>query len=185
MYKRIQGFLKEPLHGNILGISGIDNFYPLIDMNKSEIVDVRFPSVDLQSLPFQDEKFDVVITDQVIEHLENPQKAISESYRVLKTGGIAIHTTCFINYMHPNPLDFWRFSPDALRYLCKTAGFNQVLQCEGWGNRFALILCFISDRLRFMDIPDSGWSVRHLIATKNENNYPISTWIIAKKGQLL
>jgi hypothetical protein len=32
-----------------------------------------------------------------------------------------------------------------------------------------------------MDIPESKWSIRHLIATWNEKSYPIVTWIVAKK----
>jgi len=31
-----------------------------------------------------------VISDQIIEHLKDPQKAIKESYRALKEDGIAI-----------------------------------------------------------------------------------------------
>lgn len=84
-----------------------------------------------------------------------------------------------MNYFHPALKDFWRFSPDALRSLCKE--FTEVLQCEGWGNRMALLLCFLGDRFRAMEIPDTKFSVRRLIATYNENRYPISTWIIAKK----
>lgn len=32
----------------------------------------------------KEESFDCVVSDQVIEHLENPGKAIAESHRVLK-----------------------------------------------------------------------------------------------------
>ena len=179
MYKRISQYFKEPMKGKILGISGINNFYPLIDMKNTELTEVEYPNVDMQELPFKENTFDFVITDQVIEHLENPGKAVYESYRVLKKGGIAIHTTCFMNYIHPFPLDFWRFSPDALRWLCRD--FSEILLCEGWGNRVALLLCFISDKLRFMNIPERKISIRQKIATWNEERYPIVTWVIAKK----
>ena len=180
MYKRIKECFKEPhtLNGKILGISGIENFRPLISKD-AEVLDVHYPEVDMQSLPYKDNSFDFVISDQVIEHLENPKKAIEESYRVLKRGGIAIHTTCFMNYIHYCPKDYWRFSPDALRYLCKD--FSEILQCEGWGNRIAILLCFISDKFRFMKIPETKWSIRRLIATYNEKRYPIVTWVVAKK----
>ena len=74
MYKRISECFQERINGKILGISGIKNFYPLIDMKKSEVVDVQYPEVDMQKLPFQNETFDYVISDQVIEHLQNPQQ---------------------------------------------------------------------------------------------------------------
>jgi len=179
MYKRISQCFKEPIKGEILGISGIKNFYPLIDMENAKLVEVEYPEVDMQALPFNEKTFDFVISDQVIEHLEDPQKAVNESRRVLKQGGIAIRTTCFINYVHPSPEDYWRFSVSALKYLC--GGFSEILQCEGSGNRIALLLCFISDRFRFMNIPETKWSMRHLIATYNERKYPIVTWVIARK----
>lgn len=179
MYGRIKRCFKESMTGKILGISGIKNFYPFIDMESAEITEVRYPDVDIQSLPFNENTFDYVISDQVIEHVENPKKAIHESYRVLQKGGIALHTTCFMNYFHPSPKDLWRFSPDALRYLCDE--FSEILQCEGFGNRILHLLCFTSDRFRFMKIPETKWSIRHLIATWNEKRYPIVTWVVAKK----
>lgn len=178
MYRRISETLNEPLGGKILGISGIDAFRPLIS-KQAEVLDVHYPEVDMQNLPFKDSSFDYVISDQVIEHLENPKKALLESYRVLKKGGIAIHTTCFINYVHPCPKDYWRFSPEALEYLCND--FSEILCCGGWGSRIAFFLCSISDRLRFMQIPDSHWSLRRVIALHNEEKYPIVTWVVAKK----
>lgn len=178
MYKKLMEFFKKSMDGKILVISGIGNFRPLISKN-AEVLDVQYPEVDMQNLPHKDNIFDFVISDQVIEHLEDPQKAVEESCRVLKEGGIAIHTTCFINYIHLCPKDFWRFSPEALRYLCKD--FSEILCCEGWGNRIAILLCFLSDRFRFIKIPDTKWSIRHLIATYNEKRYPIVTWVIAKK----
>ena len=179
MYKKISGYFKEPLKGKILSVSGINSFYPLIDMRNVELTEVNYPEVDMQNLPYENNVFDFVISDQVIEHLENPYKAIKESYRVLNKGGIAIHTTCFMNHIHRCPEDFWRFSPEALRHLCKE--FSEILYCEGWGNRIAILLCFLSDRFRFMRIREIKWSIRRLIATYNEEKYPIVTWVVAKK----
>jgi ubiquinone/menaquinone biosynthesis C-methylase UbiE len=184
MYKQIKQCLHRnnllPLSGTILGISGVEGFRPLIS-EKAKVIDARYPEVDMQDLPYDSNSFDCVISDQVIEHLEDPKKAIEESHRVLKENGIAIHTTCFINYIHRSPIDFWRFSPDALRYICEDCGFSQILQCEGWGNRIALLLCFVSDRFRGMNIPENRWSMRYLIATLNEERYPIVTWVMARK----
>jgi SAM-dependent methyltransferase len=179
MYKRIAQCFGEPIKGKILGVSGISNFHSLIDAGNADIIETSYPDVDMQNLPFDDDTFDFVISDQVIEHLQSPQKAINESYRVLKKGGIAIHTTCFMNYIHAFPIDFWRFSPDALRYLC--SDFSDILQCEGFGNRILHLLCFINDRFRSMNVPNTKLSILHLIATRNETRYPIVTWVVAKK----
>lgn len=183
MYKRVEECLTEnnylPMKGEILGISGIKNFYSLINMEESKLTETIYPDVDMQDLPFKDRQFDFVICDQVIEHIVNPAKAIDESYRVLKKGGIIVYTTCFMNYIHGCPIDLWRFSPDALEYLCKD--FSKIFQAEGWGNRIALLLCLMYERFRFMNIPDNKWSLRHLIATWNEKSYPIVTWVVARK----
>ena len=53
MYKRIKECFKEPMTGKILDISGIKNFYPAIDMKNAEIIEVQYPSVDMQNLPSQ------------------------------------------------------------------------------------------------------------------------------------
>jgi ubiquinone/menaquinone biosynthesis C-methylase UbiE len=46
--------------------------------------------IDTDSLPFEDEAFDVVVASHVIEHLQNPDFALREMYRVLKTSGLLI-----------------------------------------------------------------------------------------------
>jgi SAM-dependent methyltransferase len=43
--------------------------------------------------PFEDNKFDVVFSSQVIEHLHNTRLFVEEAYRVLKPGGTAIITS--------------------------------------------------------------------------------------------
>jgi SAM-dependent methyltransferase len=182
MYKQIEQCLKEndllPLEGKVLGITGVQAFRPLLSKN-AEIVETTYPETDMQKLAYADNIFDYVISDQVIEHLEDPKKAISESYRVLKKNGIAIHTTCFMNYVHNVPIDMWRFSPECLKFLCKD--FSKILLSGGWGNRVAILACFISEHFRNMNIPESRWSLRNLIATRNDKRYPIVVWIVAKK----
>ncbi len=179
MYRRISELFPEKIRGRILSISELGDISFLVDSKKSEITETHYPEVNMQKLPFKNESFDYVISDQVIEHLENPSKAVEESHRVLKQGGVAIHTTCFINYHHPSPKDYWRFSPDALKFLCKN--FSEILQCEGWGNRFAILTCFLGDRFRAIEIPDHKWSFRHWLATFKEDKYYILTWIVARK----
>jgi len=42
-------------------------------------------------LPFQDNTFDVVYSDQVFEHVQNYKEVISELYRVTKPNGVCLH----------------------------------------------------------------------------------------------
>ncbi len=47
---------------------------------------------DLQSLTFRDESFDLVISEDVFEHVPDIRKGFSEVHRVLKNGGLHIFT---------------------------------------------------------------------------------------------
>jgi len=53
----------------------------------SPIADVK---ADICDLPFEEDSFDVVFCNHVLEHIEDDQKAMSELYRVLKPGGMGI-----------------------------------------------------------------------------------------------
>ncbi|MCK9219695.1 MAG: methyltransferase domain-containing protein [Bacteroidales bacterium] len=46
--------------------------------------------LDITSIPYDKEVFDVIICNHVLEHIQNDKLAISELYRVLKPGGWAI-----------------------------------------------------------------------------------------------
>ena len=45
---------------------------------------------DILDLPFQDAMFDMVICNHVLEHVKDDTKAMSEIFRVLKSGGTAV-----------------------------------------------------------------------------------------------
>lgn len=47
---------------------------------------------DLQKLTFSDSSFDLIITQDVFEHIQEPEKAFAEIQRVLKPGGYHIFT---------------------------------------------------------------------------------------------
>lgn len=48
---------------------------------------------DLMNLSYQDNKFDIVLTSDTLEHIPDPERAIKEVYRILKPGGKHIFTT--------------------------------------------------------------------------------------------
>lgn len=58
--------------------------------------------IDGEILPFPDGEFDIVISDNVLEHLENPQATFAEVFRVLKKGGFFLVKTP--NKFHYMPL---------------------------------------------------------------------------------
>jgi ubiquinone/menaquinone biosynthesis C-methylase UbiE len=54
---------------------------------------------DLDHLPFESEKFDIVISRSVVEHLDDPGSVFREFYRVLRSGGKVVIVT-------PNKYDY-------------------------------------------------------------------------------
>jgi len=49
-------------------------------------------------LPFKNSSFNRVIMSEVIEHVEDERRVLSEAFRVIKPKGVFILTTCNINY---------------------------------------------------------------------------------------
>lgn len=64
-------------------------------------------------LPFRDDALDLVISQEVLEHLEDPVLWIQEIHRVLKPNGKFYCQLPFIIGYHPGPADYWRFTKEA------------------------------------------------------------------------
>lgn len=60
--------------------------YTTTDLN-SPLADVK---ADICDLPFKDNDYDIIFCNHVLEHIPDDAKAMSELYRVLKPGGMAI-----------------------------------------------------------------------------------------------
>ncbi|HEY2931197.1 MAG TPA: class I SAM-dependent methyltransferase [Acidobacteriota bacterium] len=68
-------------------------------------------------LPFFDGSFDVVLSNQVLEHVTDPCGAARELQRVLSDRGYLLVSCPFVWEVHNFPADYWRFSSQALRLL--------------------------------------------------------------------
>ena len=66
------------------------------ESDKGKIIN-GYRNENLESQTFKDESFDLVITQDVMEHIFNPQSAFSEIARTLKPGGAHIFTVPLIN----------------------------------------------------------------------------------------
>jgi hypothetical protein len=102
---------------------------------------------------------------------------VEQTWRVLRPGGIAIHTTVFCFPIHGAPSDFWRYTPDALRFLCRK--FSEIIECDGWGN--LQVWQWARRGMHFEPVPHARWHPLHKVATRNDPQWPITTWIVARK----
>lgn len=74
-------------------------FYPNIPLGQFH---EGFRNENLEQQTFDDASFDLVITQDVFEHIYNPEKAFAEIARTLKPGGMHIFTIPFENNHKPS-----------------------------------------------------------------------------------
>jgi ubiquinone/menaquinone biosynthesis C-methylase UbiE len=77
-----------------------------------------------EDIPFDDETFDAFICTEVLEHVDNFTRLISEMHRVLKQGGRGVITVPWSARYHYIPYDFYRFTPSSLSTIF--AAFSEV-----------------------------------------------------------
>lgn len=182
MYANLAGKLAEHDRADwtCLAVSDSKFFGEILGLRQCTYVEANYPEHDLSALRFDDAAFDYCISDQVLEHVEgDPFAAVRESVRVVKPGGLVVHTTCFINEIHGVPKDFWRFTPEALALLCRTSG-AEPLEVGGWGNREAWAL--IHAGFRTAPLPDEPGHPLYELAMRNEPQWPIVTWVVARRN---
>jgi len=79
------------------------------------------PEIDIigfgSELPFRDGTVDLVIAQEVLEHVPDFLELVAEIRRVLKPGGIFFCQVPFQIGFHPGPYDYWRFSRQGLEHL--------------------------------------------------------------------
>ena len=136
-----------------------------------------YPDHDAMALRFPDSTFDLVFSHQVLEHIPRPWLAAQEMIRVLKPGGIGIHTTCAFNPRHGQPhfRDYYRFHPEGL---AEVFGGMQVMECSEWGNREAI--------RHNVSVDDGhgdlgGRRFGEDIGSWSDGLYPWASWIVFQK----
>lgn len=75
-------------------------------------------------IPNKSDSFDCVLSTSVLEHLEEPMKALREAHRVLKPGGYAIYTIPLFWHLHEEPRDFYRFTRYGIKHIFEKVGFE-------------------------------------------------------------
>ncbi len=94
------------------------------------------------------ESFDSVLCNEVLEHVYEPQAVLREIHRVFKPGGHVYITVPMMWCLHYEPYDFWRYTPHSLRNLLTEAGF-EIKELERSGGVFSMIGQRMSDVLFF------------------------------------
>lgn len=140
----------------------------------------RYPEYDVCAGPFINEetgvplRFDLILANQVWEHLDRPYAATRNVLQMLRPGGFFWVAVPFFVPLHAAPQDNSRWSARGLKNLLIEGGFDEeAIHAEQWGNRHVA--------LRNME---ELWPPVYDEATddiKNDPNMPICAWALAQK----
>ncbi len=133
---------------------------------------LNFPDFDLCAPLGGQGTFDVVICEQVIEHVIDPWQAAANLRGLSSPGGHVIVSTPFLVRVHELPMygmrDYWRFTPRGLRTLLESAGLT-VDSIGSWGNRSC-----VAGNL------DLWPAYRRWHSLSNEPDLPLQVWAFAR-----
>jgi SAM-dependent methyltransferase len=131
----------------------------------------EYPDFDICSEPLP-QQFDLIIADQVFEHLRWPYRAGRNILTMLNPGGNLVITVPFLVRVHRSPIDCSRWTEEGLSYLLQECGFPESgIRTASWGNRACLVA-----NLR-------GWRKRGFFGSLvNEPDFPVMVWAFAQKG---
>ena len=176
MYRKLtERILSLGLEVSVLEISpGSDLPWAKIDFR--EYTSASFPDFDICTSTIG-RKFDLIIADQVFEHLLEPYKAAKNVYDMLHHSGMFVTTTPFLFKVHDCPVDCTRWTELGLKYFLAEAGFSleRIVHMDSWGN-----LACVEANLRVRrggTWPRIGWGRR----LQNEPDFPVVVWAMAVK----
>ncbi len=81
---------------------------------------------DCTDTKLESSTFDTLLSTQVMEHIFDTKKYVSECYRLLKKGGIGIFTIPFLWQSHAEPYDFYRFTKYSIEQHFKEQDFEII-----------------------------------------------------------
>ena len=133
---------------------------------------VGFPDYDVCAGPLEESAYDIVIAEQVLEHLLSPRTAVENVRRMLRPDGVFLVTTPFLVRVHGAPVDCSRWTELGLLNLLAEGGFDAERTTTGsWGNR----ACVTANFERWVEWVPLWHSLR------NEPDFPVVVWALAPR----
>lgn len=132
---------------------------------------VQYPTFDICTQRL-DRVFDVIIIDNVLEHVHDALAAVRNAFAMLRPGGVVMIAVPFLIKIHGAPDDYWRWTEQGIRRLAEQGGFIPAnIMTGSWGNRACV-------KASFNRWPMQGWRRR----LKNEPVFPVMVWCVACKS---
>lgn len=139
----------------------------------------HFPDHDICKDVFRDAKgdaqsFDMVIADQVWEHLQRPYAATRNVFSMLKPGGYFYIAVPFYVRYHAFPVDCTRWTALGLANLLIESGFDaSLITSAQWGNLEVAKKDCSKKWAKFNRDEDD---------LRNDPDFPIVSWALARKS---
>jgi SAM-dependent methyltransferase len=112
--------------------------YVGLDIGENAAADV---TGSVESIPLDDESFDIVLCNQVLEHAADPARAVRELHRVATRGGRVLASTHGVQVYHPAPDDLWRWTHAGLERLFRENGtWSELSVTPGAGTAACLAM---------------------------------------------
>ncbi len=112
------------------------------------------PNVDIvgdaHNLPFNNNSFDTIIMQAVLEHLHSPDIALKEAFRVLKPNGYLYLEVPFLQGFHADPHDYFRYTQMGILQL--TTDYGVIIYKGVSSGPFSTINWIIRDLLSNLTI---------------------------------
>lgn len=159
------------MHGSTLEISGDD----WAKFGFSKYRSVHYPEFDICEKNDLNEKFDLIIAEQVFEHLKFPYRAGRNVYQLLRPGGHFLISVPFLQKIHDVPIDCCRWSEEGIKYFLIECGFFEGgIVAGSWGNAEAARtnLCHRFSFPFYNPFFDSLY---------NDRYFPLQVWALAQK----
>jgi SAM-dependent methyltransferase len=142
--------------------------------NWKDYTSLSYPAFDICAPIENPASFDVVICEQVLEHVPDPCLAARNLRELCVPGGHVIVSTPFLIRVHEMALihdmrDYWRFTPRGLQTLLERADLV-VDKVDSWGNRDCVVGNF-----------DAWPGFRWWQSLRNEPDLPVQVWAFAHR----
>ncbi|MCE8424426.1 MAG: class I SAM-dependent methyltransferase [Candidatus Methanoperedens sp.] len=138
----------------LLSNSLLDKEKIFVDINKCYNPDVVADICNLDV--FEDNSIDGIICAAVLEHVYNPDKAVSELFRILKPGGkMFVYVPWIFMYHAPHTgeySDYFRFSCDGVRYLFKDFSKVEICLIRGYYDTIFNLIPYFMKGSRFQKL---------------------------------
>lgn len=172
MYRRCFAFVRTlvPERLDVLEVSAGPQWQRAFSFRSYTAMD--WPGYDICSevLPG---RYDLIIADQVFEHLRWPARAARNVFEMLRPGGHFVVAVPFLVRVHKSPIDCSRWTEEGLSNLLQDAGFpTECIHTDSWGNR----ACLKANLTR--------WRKRRLFGSlRNEPDFPVMVWAFARRPE--